>query len=237
MPGLERILRQYGGRVESHFWGFKPPGLRSLPAAFYHPPIPQYERFLRDFSSSGFQIGLAPLSDTPFCRCKTNNKFREYGASRIAGVYSNVEPYASCVREGETGLLVANDPGAWYQAMRRLIEQRELRERIQAAARKHVEEHYSQDRFVELFWEQLQRARHRAAGAPAGEVARRAGRAGRDGWPARPPAFPAAHRMAGSLIRALRRLRQKGLGETWAALRRHCVDRRLLAQYRGRLGP
>ncbi len=153
---LMRILKRYDRRVEFHFWGWNANKLSSFPGVHHHPFVLNYERFLKKFSRSGFDIGLAPLTDDPFHRSKTDNKFREYGASAIAGIYSRVGVYSACVVDGETGLLVRNDPDLWYGAMARLIEDPVLRERIKRQARSYVQRHYSQELFVKAWQKQIE---------------------------------------------------------------------------------
>ena len=132
LPALRRLMEEEGSRIEAHFWGPRPPA--ELPGVRHHALVHDYDRFLRCFSAAGFDIGLAPLADDLFHRSKTNTKFREYGACSIAGVYSNVEVYAHCVRHGETGLLVANDAEAWYRALRQLVGDAPLRQADRAAS-------------------------------------------------------------------------------------------------------
>jgi glycosyltransferase involved in cell wall biosynthesis len=156
IPALTRILIRYKGQVESHFWGSMPPELRGFHGVYQHSLTRSYDQFLRRFSKAGFDIGLAPLPNDIFHRSKTNNKFREYGACRIAGIYSNVDVYSSCVTDAETGLLIPNETEAWYQAMGRLIEDRHLREKIKRQARDYVSEHYSQELFEKVWLGQIQ---------------------------------------------------------------------------------
>lgn len=157
MPALRRLLSEYVGRIEMHFWGCDQPGLHTYPNVHFHPMILDYDRFLRKFSQAGFDIGLAPLWDSVFYRSKTNNKFREYGACRIAGIYSDVDVYSMCVVHGETGLLVPNQPEEWYKAMVRLVEDRHLCERIKNQAQEYVRKHYSHENFEQVWWAQIQR--------------------------------------------------------------------------------
>ena len=154
LPALRRLMDEEGPRVEAHFWGPRPPA--ELPAVRHHAVVHDYDRFLRRFSAAGFEIGLAPLADDVFHRSKTNTKFREYGACGIAGVYSDVEVYSDCVRHGETGLLVANDAEAWYRALRQLVDDADLRRKIQQQARVEIEEHYSQEKFEAVFLRQIE---------------------------------------------------------------------------------
>ena len=53
----------------------------------------------------------------------------------VAGIYSDVEVYADCVRHGQTGLLVANNAEAWYRALRKLVDDASLRKIIQRGPR------------------------------------------------------------------------------------------------------
>jgi glycosyltransferase involved in cell wall biosynthesis len=146
LAGMRKVLSRYPHAVELDCWGYHPPELRDLPSVRFLKYIDSYDKFFHRFARSGFDIGLAPLRDETFYRSKTNNKFREYAACRIAGVYSDVEVYNSCVEHERTGLLVANTPDAWCDAVMRLIEDRALRERIQEQALAYVQARYSSEK-------------------------------------------------------------------------------------------
>lgn len=143
LDDLRRLLRVYRGRVTLFFWGYHPPELKGHPAVRCWNFVSDYDRFFRKFARAGFDIGLAPLRDEPFYRAKSNNKFREYAACRIAGVYSDVEVYTECVEDGRTGLLVPGKPDAWFTALSRLIDDPPLREQIQEQAYRYARTHYS----------------------------------------------------------------------------------------------
>lgn len=155
-PALKQVMQDYAGRVEAHFLGFIPPEFRGRPGVHHQRYDSNYERYMRRFSSAGYDIGLAPMLDDPFHRAKTNNKFREYSASGIAGVYSNVPLYSSWVEDGQTGLLVENQADAWYAALAKLIEDADLRQRISCQAQERVRQLYSEERFEQVWWEQIQ---------------------------------------------------------------------------------
>ena len=223
LPALGRILTTYAGRVEAHFWGPRPSA--EFPGIRHHPMIHNYDRYLRRFSAAGFDIGLAPLLDDIFHRSKANTKFREYGACRVAGVYSNVDVYSQCVRDGRTGLLVANEPEAWYQAMVRLIEDQPLRTRVQEQARKDVEEHFSQELFEDVLAGQIERLISR----PASGAAQTSPGASA---PARP--FPVRH-LAGLIPRFFNHLVRNGPRRTLNSLRWIATSCWILAYLRLRL--
>jgi len=105
-------------------------GVRSFPV------VPGgYKAFLEFKQARHWDVGLAPLQDDLFSRAKTNNKFREYGALAIAGIYSDVEPYRGTVEDGKNGLLVEGDGSAWYRAISRFVEDPALAASIGQAAR------------------------------------------------------------------------------------------------------
>ena len=56
----------------------------------------------------------------------------------LVTVASDIEPYREVIRSGENGLLVANSALAWYQELRRLVVNKELRERLRRSARREV---------------------------------------------------------------------------------------------------
>lgn len=143
LPAVEQLLNTCPTRVELFCWGYHPPQLRRYPTVHFLDFVHNYDTFFRRFARFGFDIGLSPLRDEGFYRSKSNNKFREYAACRIAGVYSDVGVYASCVEDGQTGLLVENTPDAWFNALRRLIDNPRLRQTVQDQAFQHAREHYS----------------------------------------------------------------------------------------------
>ncbi|HEY9711916.1 MAG TPA: glycosyltransferase, partial [Chroococcales cyanobacterium] len=149
--GLRKILDQYEDKVELTIWGCQPGELAGHRGVQIINLVPNYERFLEEFSALGFDIGLAPLEDTLFHRSKTNTKYRDYGACKVAGVYSDVDVYSSCVTDGKTGVLVGNTAEEWYRGVASLIDDPALRDNIIASAYADVEKHYSQQN-VETEW-------------------------------------------------------------------------------------
>ncbi len=176
LPDLQQLLIDYPDRVALYFWGHHPAVFRGHPRVTFLPLVTDYDQFLRQLALSGFDIGLAPLQDDSFYRSKTNNKFREYGACQIAGVYSNVDVYADCVVDGETGLLVSDAPGQWRAALGRLIDNPALRRQIQIQAQRYVRAHYTQVDAENVWVRQIQQVLAQANGrapvpAHAGEAA------------------------------------------------------------------
>ncbi len=151
LEGMIQVLDKYQDQVSLTIWGCQPSELAGRRGVELMPLLPYYERFLREFYIQGFDIGLAPLPNTLFHRSKNNTKFRDYGACRVAGVYSDVDVYSSCIRDGQTGILVQNTPQSWAHGISRLIEDKALTERIKNDAYEQVYNEYRQE-LIEEEW-------------------------------------------------------------------------------------
>jgi glycosyltransferase involved in cell wall biosynthesis len=96
-----------------------------------------YREYLTFLRSRQWDFGLAPLGGAASNLYKTDNKYREYAAQGIPGIYQDAAPYAQ-VRAGETGLF-ADGPGSWRAAIDRYLREPDLRSRIRLAARADAE--------------------------------------------------------------------------------------------------
>lgn len=78
------------------------------------------------YRSIDFDIGLAPLAETPFNRSKSPIKAIEYGALGIPVIASAYGPYADYVLDGVTGFLV-HGSHEWNRYLRLLTNDHGLR--------------------------------------------------------------------------------------------------------------
>lgn len=145
MPAVARFLVRHSQDVEFYSFGQIPAILKGFPNVYKLKYIHNYGKYLKKFASMGFDIGLAPLLDDNFHNSKTNNKFREYGAMEVCGIYSESQLYRDCVVNGENGLLVNNTVEAWYEALCALVEDTALRKRIRENAKASVLKNYSME--------------------------------------------------------------------------------------------
>lgn len=172
---LRQLRRELGPRLELVFCGALPAIAQEL-GATCRPFEPDFDSWRRTALGLALDVGLAPLQDTPFHRMKYFNKYLEYGSLGVAGIYSNVPPSADAVRDGATGLLCANDPAVWLDALRCLTGDASLRQRIARAAWDDIEQRFSSAALLDVWREKLSTLlAHRAPQVTADAVRLRGG--------------------------------------------------------------
>src|SRR5436309_15051389 len=119
---MRRIAAEFGGRLFIEFWGIDVSSLPTLAS-----PVEQrtyvhsYQLFMRRLRESRFDVLLTPLNDYPRSQlAKTENKYYHTAVAGALGVFSDVPPYAPLLH-GVTCLKTANDPDAWYAAVREAV--------------------------------------------------------------------------------------------------------------------
>ncbi len=147
-PFITEIVLQTAARlgdsIEFDLVGWWPSELASHPRVRTFDAISDYEAYVRFVADRAWDVGLSPLGDSMFENCKTNNKFREYGAARIPAIYSDVPLYRSCVRHGVTGWLEPNNPMNWSSRINSLMTDRNLGQRVAVEAYRTVAAEYPQ---------------------------------------------------------------------------------------------
>ena len=93
-------------------------------------------------------IGICPLRDSAFNRCKTAVKALEYSFKGIPTIASNVTPYKEFVVHGETGYL-ANDEDEWEFYLNELLHKPELRYELGSNAYEFAKNHRAEDHVEE----------------------------------------------------------------------------------------
>ena len=146
-PAIQQIINKYGERVRFEFIGFRPKGLAGNQNVTFFNYITDYKKFQKFFVSRHWDIGLAPLKDTLFARSKTNNKFREFSAIKVSGIYSDISCYNEWVEHKVTGYIADNKVASWYHAMEELILDEALRKHIATNAYTFARENFSFHRY------------------------------------------------------------------------------------------
>ena len=113
----------------------------------FHPFVDIYE--LPDLMyKMKFNIGLAPLAENEFANARSNLRLLMYSALSIPTVASHFGPYKRAEEEGFPMVTVPNTPEAWYEAIKRLIDNKEQREFIGKAAREKTWQCYRAEEII-----------------------------------------------------------------------------------------
>jgi Glycosyl transferases group 1 len=97
-------------------------------------PLADYATYKKMLCQS--EISFMPLADTEFNRAKSDLKFIEAGAARVAALASPVV-YGNVLQDGKTGLLF-RDPAELRGALLRMLAYPEATKRMANAAREYV---------------------------------------------------------------------------------------------------
>lgn len=127
-PIMGRLADRYPDKLSFTFVGVRPGIPKSVHNIMFHyvdgMPLIEYREFMKN---NDFDIGIAPLEENEFAKCKYINKYIEYGMVGIAGIYSDVIPYSNKVVDEENGYLAKNTEDGWFHAFCRAIDNDELR--------------------------------------------------------------------------------------------------------------
>ena len=150
---MQEIMDKYKN-VEFHFAGMSWDKV-ARDQFFHHIGVRSYKQFPRWYSEKGFDIAIAPLKDTQFNQAKSNIKYLEAAMLEIPIVASDVEPYRS-IQHGKTGFL-ASSREHWMKYLIKLIEDKDLRERIGKAAKQDALDNWTIDKFLPLYEDLLKK--------------------------------------------------------------------------------
>lgn len=167
-PVMERILAKYknvkfvymgyGGwsSPESHFpeynHGHKH-DLKGLPYQQLHMEYgADFINYPYKLAQTQCDIGIAPLVNNKFARYKTPIKAMEYGINHLPCVGSTFM-YKDVIIDGVTGFLADNQED-FYEKLCKLIEDKELREKMGEEAFKHVVDKFDMAKHINK-WRQI----------------------------------------------------------------------------------
>ncbi len=134
MPVLNEVARAVGARLRFHVMfdeGFYN-ALETEHKSFE--PLADYATYMKSLGRA--EISFMPLADNAFNRAKSDLKFIEAGAARVAALASPVV-YESVIQDGRSGLLF-RDPAELRASLLRLLAYPEATKRMADSARAYV---------------------------------------------------------------------------------------------------
>jgi len=149
LPVLQRIHQKYGTRVKFRLLG--DPDFKCA-----HPPVEAlpWREDTEVALLNSFDIGLMPLPDDEWARGKCGLKAITYLACGVPAIVSPVGVNTDIVEHGINGLHASTE-AEWYEALCRLIDDAELRQKLGAAGRETVVQQYSVEACKHLYLQAL----------------------------------------------------------------------------------
>jgi glycosyltransferase involved in cell wall biosynthesis len=149
-----------------------PPELTRFGRRVRHlPAVADYGQFRARLRSLGWWVGLAPLEDNAFNRCKADTKWVEYSLAGAAVIASDLVVYRHACADG-AGVL-AKSAGEWAEAILGLIYRPGDRASMIEAAQQKLRERYSHERLRQQVVAIFDRAFATTAKAARSAVTRR----------------------------------------------------------------
>lgn len=102
-------------------------------------------------------LGLMPLTDDPWARCKCGFKAIQYLATGVPALVSDVGVNAKIVEDGISGYVIKDD-SEWAGALRALLGDASKRARFGQAGRAHIQRAYSNASIIPLIAADLKAA-------------------------------------------------------------------------------
>lgn len=156
LPAIRILALKYPDKLEFIFYGANlelpellPVTITNLASETY-----VYADFARVALTQLADIAIAPLEDNDFNRCKSNIKYLEYTAMGLPGVFSNVLPYSSVIKQGSNGFVAASTDD-WVKAISQLIDDPLLRLQIANEAQENVRKNWLMSDHAHLWPETL----------------------------------------------------------------------------------
>jgi len=110
---------------------------------YIHYPFVKIEEYNKMLSDIDLDIGLCPLVDNPFNRCKSAIKFYEYAMVGTVTLASKIPPY-----ESEVNYCAKNRFNKWKSKLLTLIQNKDKRKEILAEQQKWVKENRNIDKNI-----------------------------------------------------------------------------------------
>lgn len=155
LPAIQNIMKRHPnvwmeilGSIDKHEVDdfFHDWDMKLLDRVAMLPATKIFREYPKWLSQQKWDIGIAPLVDSAFNKCKSHIKWMEYAAYKVPCVASRVYPYSTplagrdVIRDGETGFLCR--PPDWERVLERLVKDKALRIQIGENAYKTVKDNW-----------------------------------------------------------------------------------------------
>lgn len=127
----EFLLARPDARLTTFLNGHAPKVLKGLHNAI-HLPTMGWNRYQAFVAENHFHVAIAPALATDFNRARSLSRLHDHAAYGAAGIYSRQAPFSGIIADGNSGLLLGNEPARWRDALFGLAKQPDRAEKLAA---------------------------------------------------------------------------------------------------------
>ncbi|BBF44263.1 lipopolysaccharide biosynthesis protein [Lachnospiraceae bacterium KM106-2] len=140
LPVIARIMKEYSN-VVLHVVGELdiPKELEPFKERVVGMPFCDWQKLPELIAS--VDINLVPLEQSIFNEAKSENKWVEASLVKVVTIASNVGALKDMMVDSETGLLCDNNEDDWYNRLKQLIENEQLRSKLAETAYQYTKKH------------------------------------------------------------------------------------------------
>lgn len=145
--GILRILKEFP-HVRFKTFGYNPEWAKNNKQC-EHVEWINFGQYYNTLPKLGFDIGIAPLVDNSFNRCKSNLRWLEYSALGIPAVLSAVGPYLT-IKHNYNGFSATTEHD-WYIQLKYLLTHPKKRQFLAQNAKKSILKLYNPKRYAKRY--------------------------------------------------------------------------------------
>jgi len=116
-PALQKIYDEYKDNVHFCFIGADP----KLNFVEFNPFFDDYDEYRSFVLSRHFDYGIAVVGEDEFYQSKYFNKYIEYTQLGCIGIYSDLPPYSTVIKNRENGYMYNNTSSGLYDVLKMLV--------------------------------------------------------------------------------------------------------------------
>lgn len=143
VPALNKLKNEFSDFVEFEYIGCIQGQCEVIGAKEIKISNSDYPFFVDCMKKVHWDIGIIPLEHNEFNKSKSDLKFLEFSAMKLAIVVSNHDVYSQVAQHNKNCLVAKNDADDWYKMLKALILNKQLREKLSQAAHALLMEKYT----------------------------------------------------------------------------------------------
>lgn len=130
IPALNKLKEEFGELIDFEYIGCIQGKCDVLGSREIKISNSDYPVFVDCMKKVHWDIGIIPLEHNEFNKSKSDLKFLEFSAMKLAIVVSDHKVYTKVAQHNKNCLIAKNDTDDWYKKLKILIQDKQLRKKL-----------------------------------------------------------------------------------------------------------